>query len=178
VLAGRWNEEPLRGRDGAVAAVGQDGAIGWRRQLVAVGGWTGLPVSEVVGMGDIVVADRDHAERVEALLERVVGEVAELRAMSAGGVVQYPAGAGGGDFGLAGCPPGYWPCQRCCGVNLRKIENRCAGFVVPCLSCAFSRTVEGCTPCLICLFVFCPYVVFQACRFCWTCCPESPPWGP
>jgi hypothetical protein len=32
-----------------------------------------LPVSEVVGMGDIVVADREHAERVEALLERVVG---------------------------------------------------------------------------------------------------------
>jgi hypothetical protein len=65
-----------------------------------------LPVSEVVGMGDIVVADRDDAGRVEALRYRVVGEVAELRAVSAGGVVQYPLGAGGGDFSPASCPPG------------------------------------------------------------------------
>jgi hypothetical protein len=52
---------------------------------------------------EVVVAYRDDLGRVEALLERVVGEVAELRAVSAGGAVQYPAGAGGGDFGLAGC---------------------------------------------------------------------------
>jgi hypothetical protein len=41
---------------------------------------------------EVVVAYRDDAGRVEALRYRVVGEVAELRAVSAGGVMQYPAG--------------------------------------------------------------------------------------
>jgi hypothetical protein len=137
-----------------------------------------LPVSEVLGMDDIVVADRDHAERVEALLERVVGEVAELPTVSAGGAVQYPAGAGGVTSGWPAAHRVTGPASGVAVLICARIENRCAGCWVPCLSCAFIRTVEGCTPCLICLFVFCPYVVYQACRFCRTCCPESPPWGP
>ena len=37
---------------------------------------------------EVVVAYRDDLGRVEALLERVVREVAELRAVSAGGAVR------------------------------------------------------------------------------------------
>jgi hypothetical protein len=125
---------------------------------------------------EVVVAYRDDAGRIEALRYRVVGEVAELRAVSAGGVVQYPAGAGGGDFGLAGCPPGYWPCQRCCRVDLGRLVE-CCGYacVTPCAGCALGF---GCTLCLLCLSLTCPLCLFRACIFCQTCCPESPPWGP
>ncbi len=127
---------------------------------------------------EVVVAYRDDAGRVEALRYRVIGEVAELRAVRAGGVVQYPAGAAGGSFGPASCPPGWWPCQRCCGVDLREIENGCGGCVISCTPCAWFRTIQACAACLACLLVWCPFKVFRACRFCWTCCPESPPWGP
>jgi len=61
-----------------------------------------------MGAGPVITARQGDSARREGMLRsRVVGEVAEERAVRAGEVVQYPAGVGGGDFRSASCPPGY-----------------------------------------------------------------------
>jgi hypothetical protein len=123
---------------------------------------------------EVVVAYRDDAGRIEALRYRVVGEVAELRAVSAGGVMQYPAGAGGGDFSPASCPPGTWPCRerRCCRVDVRAALGCCwsAACDWPCL--------RNQLLCIACLLITCAWCVSRACVWWCNCCWNDPPWGP
>jgi hypothetical protein len=123
---------------------------------------------------EVVVAYRDDAGRVEALRYRVVGEVAELRAVSAGGVVQYPLGAGGGDFSPASCPPGTWPCRerRCCRVHVGAALGCCwsAACDWPCL--------RNQLLCIACLLITCAWCVSRACVWWCNCCWNDPPWGP
>jgi hypothetical protein len=124
---------------------------------------------------EVVVAYRDSKGRVEALLERVVREVAELRAVSAGGVVQYPAGAGRGDFSPASCPPGTWPCRerRCCQVNVGAALRCCAAGTFCAWPCRLGNFA-----CISCLLIVCASCVSRSCTWWCDCCWNDPPWGP
>ncbi len=123
----------------------------------------------------MVAAYRDDAGRVAVFRYRLTGETAVLVAASEAGQVTWPVAAGGA-FSPAGCPPGYWPCEQCCRVDLGRLSGCCGrGCFVPCVQCGLGY---GCASCLFCISLLCPFCLFWACIACQDRCPEDPPWGP
>jgi len=178
-----WAVEPVKtellaGSDLAAVRGGAELAEVRAARHVLLDGRTLWALAGVVTADEIVVAYRDDTGRVEALRYRVVGEVAELRAVSAGGVVQYPVGAAGGDFSPASCPPGAWPCpeRRCCRLNLRAALYCCATLGNG--LCSIPCTFLGNLLCASCVAIACPICLIYSCQWWCNCCWNDPPWGP